>query len=428
MSGYMMSLQLIARRLLDHEALIIAAAVAATLVSARLLPVAIGLGLAFWLLRWIVTHRLSLRTPADWGVVGLLLMLPVTLWVTAYPDETRLQVLRLLSGMLLFYSLVNGLVGAAGTLRAVQMRRLRWAARGLVLVGVGLAGFALVSVRWNEYKLSFIPASLYDWLPRLVSDTVHPNVMAGALVILLPLLLGWLLFAWSDHLRWERVSLLLAVGFMMLVLGLTKSRGAWIGLAAALLALVWLRWRWGLAVLGLVAAGLAVWVASLGWGAVLEALTAHEALSGLDIRLEIWSRGLYMIQDFPFTGIGMGEYGPLADRLYPFFLQPPGSIPHAHNLFMQVAVDLGLPGLVAWLVVFTGAAACAWRVWRLGQRQGESWMWALGAGLIASQVALVVHGLTDATTWGVRPAPLVWALWGLACAAAQIVVRPNEAA
>ncbi len=26
-----------------------------------------------------------------------------------------------------------------------------------------------------------------------------------------------------------------------------------------------------------------------------------------------------MIQDFPFTGIGMGTFGPVAQTLYPFF-------------------------------------------------------------------------------------------------------------
>jgi putative inorganic carbon (HCO3(-)) transporter len=42
--------------------------------------------------------------------------------------------------------------------------------------------------------------------------------------------------------------------------------------------------------------------------------------------------------------------------------------------------------------------------------------------LLCSQVALVVHGLTDAVTWGmVRPAPLVWALWGLAMASGYVV-------
>ena len=55
-----------ASRILNFESPIMAAAVAATLVSARLLPFVIGVGLAFWVLRWLSYRRLSLRTPADW--------------------------------------------------------------------------------------------------------------------------------------------------------------------------------------------------------------------------------------------------------------------------------------------------------------------------------------------------------------------------
>jgi putative inorganic carbon (HCO3(-)) transporter len=44
----------------------------------------------------------------------------------------------------------------------------------------------------------------------------------------------------------------------------------------------------------------------------------------------------------------------------------------------------------------------------------------LGAGVLASQAALVAHGLTDAATWGTRPAVVVWAIWGLAMAAMLI--------
>ncbi|HWQ84426.1 MAG TPA: hypothetical protein VN363_07665, partial [Anaerolineales bacterium] len=85
----------------------VAAVVAATFIDSRLLPLAVAVGLAFWPLRWQVTGRFTRRTPVDWGIAGLLLMLPVSLWVTAYPQETRLQAMRLLSGILLFYSLVN---------------------------------------------------------------------------------------------------------------------------------------------------------------------------------------------------------------------------------------------------------------------------------------------------------------------------------
>ena len=68
-------------------------------------------------------------------------------------------------------------------------------------------------------------------------------------------------------------------------------------------------------------------------------------LGSLEGRIEVWSRAISMIQDFLFTGIGRGSFGPLADTLYPFFLAAPGTGPHAHNLFLQVAVDLGILGL-----------------------------------------------------------------------------------
>jgi putative inorganic carbon (HCO3(-)) transporter len=52
-------------------------------------------------------------------------------------------------------------------------------------------------------------------------------------------------------------------------------------------------------------------------------------------------------------------------------------------------------------------------------------MSALGAGLLASQAALVIHGLTDAPTWGTRPAVEVWAIWGLAMAAVSVTAEPQ---
>ena len=51
------------------------------------------------------------------------------------------------------------------------------------------------------------------------------------------------------------------------------------------------------------------------------------------------------------------------------------------------------------------------------RRRGDLVLTGLGAGLLASQVALVVHGLTDTATWGTRPAAVVWAIWGLAIVA-----------
>jgi hypothetical protein len=46
--------------------------------------------------------------------------------------------------------------------------------------------------------------------------------------------------------------------------------------------------------------------------------------------------------------------------------------------------------------------------------------------LLGSQVALVVHGLTDAVTWGTRPAVVVWAVWGVAMASWNLVVSSEH--
>jgi O-antigen ligase len=67
-------------------------------------------------------------------------------------------------------------------------------------------------------------------------------------------------------------------------------------------------------------------------------------------RWEVWQRGVMMVRDFPYTGIGIGTYNTIAHLLYPFFIAAPDEVvPHAHNQFLQVAVDLGMP-------------AC-WRIW-----------------------------------------------------------------
>ena len=56
----------------------------------------------------------------------------------------------------------------------------------------------------------------------------------------------------------------------------------------------------------------------------------------LDSRVEIWSRALYALQDFPFTGVGLGTFRRVVNLLYPLFLVPPDvDIAHAHNIFCR---------------------------------------------------------------------------------------------
>jgi len=412
-----MSLPGIARRLASFELCVVALALAASIASERLLIPALVVAALFWPIRWLAYRRLSVRTAGDWAAGGLLLLIPVTLWATALPEITRTQILQLLMGLALFYAAVNW---------AGERSRLGWLRAGLVAAGLGLALIAPFSTALLSGKFSFLQRGLAH-LPRLLSETVNPNVMAGILVILIPLAVATLLFSWRQSRPIELALMAVAAVVPLAVLPLTESRGALISVAAALLVLVALRWRWGrlalpLSVLG---GGLVVW--RVGVERISALFSAGSAIGGLSGRPEVWSRAQYMIQDFPFTGVGMGTFKPVANLLYPFFtLGPDADVPHAHNLALQVAVDLGLPGLIAWLALFGLVSVGAWQVYRRGRASGDGWLAGLGAGLLASQVALAVHGLTDAVTWGTRPAVLVWAVWGLAMAAWNLRERADS--
>jgi putative inorganic carbon (HCO3(-)) transporter len=288
-------------------------------------------------------------------------------------------------------------------------------------VGLFLCLIAPLLLDWSRVTWLTIPAPISSLLEGTFTDLIHPNVLAGSLLIILPLALGWVLFGWS-RLPWiERILFSLAALAMAGVVVITQSRGAWLALGAVLVALPVLRWRWGWILLLLVAAFGILAALRLGFNPLIEAVASGGAIEGMNDRLDIWSRTVFMIQDFPLTGIGMGTFTQVADALYPFSLALPGTIYHAHNLFLQVAVDLGIPGLIAWLAVLLVAAACAWQLYRAEKTKRGRLAAGLGAGLLCSLLAMSVHGLTDAVTWGmVRPAPLVWVICGLAVAAWKI--------
>ena len=134
--------------------------------------------------------------------------------------------------------------------------------------------------------------------------------------------------------------------------------------------------------------------------------------------IEIWSRALYALQDFPFTGVGLGAFRRVVNVLYPLFLMPPDvDIAHSHNMFLQVGVDLGLIGLVGYVALLIVAAASAWQIASTGR--GFAPYLALGA--LAALIGLHVYGLADALALGSKPSVIFWVVLGLvaALAAAQ---------
>ncbi len=417
------SLQNIAARVASLEIWAAGGVVALSVASERLLPLTVLVLALFWPVRWLASGKLTRRTAIDIPVLVLISLLPITLWVTPLPAVTLPQVLRLLTGIGLYYSIVNW---------TTSLPRLRWLVYGVAAAVVGLALVGLFSVDWAPDKLPLFSPKLFALLPTLPGERIQRTVMGGYLMLLIPVAAGVVLFAFKQLSMLEITGFVVSILVAGSVLLLTLARGAFLGLAVAMLLLGILRWAgslkkvWWLGILGLAAA--VFWV---GIDRLINFFNDSPAFSGISGRLEIYSRALMIIHDFPFTGIGMGTFGPVVDTLYPFFSISAGVIPHAHNLFLQLAVDLGIPGLLAWLAACLLSLALSLKLFLAAQRHKQVWLAGLGAGLFAAQVAMLTQGLMDAVMWGmVRPAPLVWMVWGMTAAAWSIMqaVQPTARA
>jgi putative inorganic carbon (HCO3(-)) transporter len=237
------------------------------------------------------------------------------------------------------------------------------------------------------------------------------------------------------------VAVLASTALVLFIFVLTESRSAYIGFALAMSLVIWAvssrRWRRVLLVVSLiifVVMAILLWRGALGGmserGLGAEALDSPAlSLHTLEGRAEVWSRAIYGIQDFPFTGMGMNTFRRVVQVLYPLFtIGPTFDIGHAHNEFLQTALDLGIPGLIALLAVYIVSFAMLGQIWLSAGRRtavaqaGESDSSLIGAQALTRSLALalgsgllahMVFGLTDASALGAKPGILLWMLLGL---------------
>jgi putative inorganic carbon (HCO3(-)) transporter len=352
----------------------------------------------FWAARRVARGAWSAATPADLPLAVLLGAGLVGLAVSNDRATSARTVAELAGGVALYYGIVNGLTPAhvargAGLLLAL----------GLGFAVLGLAGLQVTG------KFLSIPF-LYELLGRVDLSFLNPrgftpNIVAGAVLPAVPLAFGW-----GAAERGGRRLLLLGGGLVMSgVIVVTQSRGALLGLAVALAMLaLWRAPRAVRVLAGVVMAGGLVWLAMAGNAALAPADDPTGTLRG---RVELWERALYVLRDFPFTGIGPGTFEANVLTLYPLFENPPGAPqPHAHNLYLQMGVDYGIGGLMAFLAVVTTTLAAGAAKARGG---GGAAFARFAPGLLAGYAAFLTHGLLDAVFVSTKVSVGVWILTGL---------------
>ena len=269
--------------------------------------------------------------------------------------------------------------------------------------------------RWSDAN------SMAEGTIRIYSTLENPNLLGGFLLPTLPLAVVALL-RWPGRPRRLFALASLVLGLVALVL--TYSRGAWMGMVAALatiaLLLVLRRsrtwpplWRRLFPLLLLVggSAALVLLVAAVEplLVRVLSLLAGREDSSN-NFRINVWSAALEMIRDRPLLGIGPGNNA--FNLIYPLYQQPKFNALSAYSIPLEWAVEAGIPGLLAGVGLFL----CAMRT-GLRQLAGDGPLLLPSLATVAMFMGLAVQGITDTIFF--RPEVQLVALFGLATLAAS---------
>jgi len=238
----------------------------------------------------------------------------------------------------------------------------------------------------------------------------HPSGISYAhnLLFSLTLISAWLS---APGLPWRRWMLLVgAWGLMIFALLFSLTRGVWIAYVCILFLL-------GLIKGGKVLTGVIGGVALLGFFLLSAGPGVQErAWKALDIgenlgRSQIWLANIDMVKERPLLGWGYGNYRKFREPFYQRYPQA-NHTAHAHNSFLQVWVDSGLFGLLAFLSFFWILVQMGWKTYRLLPPEEEP-LRSLALGAMLSIIGFLIGGLTQHNFGDAEVVIVMWAMAGV---------------
>jgi O-antigen ligase len=282
----------------------------------------------------------------------------------------------------------------------------RWVIGAMLLAGGAEAAYGAVQFVTDNGPAAFDLGGAL----RAFGHFDQPNPFAGYLTTILPLAVAMTMCrANPTPFRWLAVA---ASGLLIVGIGLSQSRGAWLGAAVAATCLL-LAWSGftrrllipcalgGALLLALAVSGLlpASILDRLGqtveYFGVFDVRTVEVTSDNWSVveRMAHWQAGWYMFLANPWLGVGAGNYAQAYPNFYvATWLDPLG---HAHNYYINMLAELGVVGggllLLLLGLAFTRLGGALVRSEPVG---GTFWR-AVLAGVFGGLVVFCVHNLFD---------------------------------
>ncbi len=390
-------------------------------------------------MRVLISTEAAFQLPLDVGQIALMVFLAA--WFMSriiHADTTSLKLSNLwtpLSPALIIFLVATGLSAFAATsLTAWILEWVKWVLVFLTFTIV-VNIFTTISWEWLVFGLILSGVAnalvgIYEFfggsgaLHLLINDRFfrafgtfgQPNPFGGFMGLLIPLgvmsSLGYFLCWRKNHSSinlWLTAFYGISSTILLIAIGMSWSRGAWVGLGAALLIMAFFiprQARLGL-LLFLSIGGLAllIWFSGLLPQSIVQRLEtstaeffAFEDVRGVDItpdnfaiaeRLAHWQAAINMITVHPFLGVGFGNYA----TVYPNYQlinwnEPLG---HAHNYYLNIFAEAGIIGLLGygkvWITIF-------YQSWKATSHP-DTLSRLVIIGLIGAWVYISVHSFFD---------------------------------
>lgn len=205
-------------------------------------------------------------------------------------------------------------------------------------------------------------------------------------------------------------------GLAMIAVVLSFSRSAWLSSAIALI-FVWavhLMWGQRDILRPTLLLGLLMLILSPVWAPLIIERVTSAGSELLTSRFDQYPVAWAIWMDNFFVGFGVGNYmDALHDYNKPGVLELP-----VHNVFLWVAAESGLLGVIAFFGVAFAAIARSWRV--VKQNRGRTSVFALA--VMGGLIAYLIDGLTDP----LFREPVVYMMYWVLIAMSVAIVRINQ--
>ena len=281
------------------------------------------------------------------------------------------------------------------------------------LYGIYQYFFSSLNSKWQDTEM-------FDSISgRVVSTLENPNVLGEFLIMAIPF---FFCFFFLQKGFSKKTLTLVPLGIVGLCLIFTWSRGAWLGLILGALLFLLMYNRKSLTVMFFALFGIPALPYVLPENILLRFTSiGNLADSSTSYRVYIWKGTLRMIRDYFVSGIGTGVN--VFPTIYPRYSY--GGIetaPHSHNLFLEITVELGIFGLIAFLAIVICFAKQSFHANTLNGAPRERLFTIAGFSGI---VAVLAQGMTDYVWYNYRVLLWFWLITGLTCAAARAARRQD---